>query len=289
VESPASQASQAPPAAWRARYLRLLGLEPEPPGLEPLRRLVRAQGETGVFENVTAILRRARTGPTGSVPAVDLDALLRAREEGQGGGVCFELAPLFRELLVSLGYRVQPVLAQISFPGSHHATVVDLDGQRYLVDVGSGAPLWQPFPLAAAVEVHHAGLGYRLRPDGPQRHLQERLLDGAWAPHCTYDLRPAGAPAREAAYQLHHLTGPQQTWVVGSLTLVRCTPRAVHRLRDDELVTYTAAGKQSERITTKRACRQVAGDVFGLPRLPIDAALAALAPAWITAITAPAP
>jgi arylamine N-acetyltransferase len=262
--------SQAPPAAWRARYLRLLGLEPEPPGLEALRRLVRAQGETGVFENVTAILRRARTGPTGPVPAVDLDALLRAREEGRGGGVCFELAPLFRELLVGLGYRAQPVLAQISFPGSHHATVVDLDGQRYLIDVGSGAPLWRPFPLAESVEVRHAGLGYRLRPAGPQRHLQERLLDGAWAPHCTYDLRPAGAPAREAAYQRHHLTGPEQTWVVGSLTLVRCTPRAVHRLRDDELVTYTADGKQRARISTRDAYRQVAADIFGLPHLPLE-------------------
>ena len=100
---------------------------------------MRAQGELGVFENVTAILRRARV-PSGPVPPVDLDALLRARAAGRGGGVCFELAPLFRRLLTGLGYRVWPILAQITFPGSHHATVVDLDGARYLVDVGSGAP-----------------------------------------------------------------------------------------------------------------------------------------------------
>ena len=132
--------------AWLARYLALLGVEREPPGLAALERLVRAQGELGVFENVTAILRRARV-PSGPVPAVDLDALLRARAAGRGGGVCFELAPLFRRLLRGLGYRVWPILAQITFPGSHHATVVDLDGARYLVDVGSGAPLWRPFPL----------------------------------------------------------------------------------------------------------------------------------------------
>ena len=68
-----------------------------------------------------------------------------------------------------------------------------------------------------------------------------------------------------------------QTWVVGNLTLVRCTPQAVHRLRDDELVTYTAAGKRVERLEGDAAFRRAAGDVFGLPALPVTEARAALA------------
>src|SRR5262249_22549999 len=71
--------------AWLDRYLALLGAEREPPGPAALERLVRAQGELGVFENVTALLRRARV-PSGPVPPVDLDALLRARAAGRGAG-----------------------------------------------------------------------------------------------------------------------------------------------------------------------------------------------------------
>jgi arylamine N-acetyltransferase len=247
--------------AWLTRYLSLLGVEREPPGPEALARLVRAQGA-----------------------AVDPDALLAAFAAGSGGGVCFELAPVFRRLLAGLGYRVTPILARISFPGSHHATVVDLDGVRYLVDAGSGSPLWRPFPLHETVELQHAGLHFRFRPergadgagaDGSETHLQERLIDGAWEVHCRYDLRPASAAARAAAYQRHQVAG--QTWVVGNLTLVRCTPQAVHRLRDDELVTYTAAGKRVERLEGDAAFRRAAGDVFGLPALPVTEARAALA------------
>jgi N-hydroxyarylamine O-acetyltransferase len=275
----------------------MAGAEAERPSLDALARLVRAQGETAVFENVTAILRRARTGD-GPVPPVDLDALLRARAERRGGGVCFEHTPMFRQLLAALGYRVQPILAQISFPGSHHATVVDFDGAggaggvggldgrsdgggpRYLIDIGGGAPLWQPIRIGDTVEIRHAGLGYRLRPAGPiegdepEVYVQERWIDGEWQVFCRYDLRPAGAAVREAAYQRHQLAG--ETWVVGNLTLVRCAAEAVYRLRDDELATHAVAGKRTERLVTDADYRRVAADVFGLPGLPIDEARAAL-------------
>jgi arylamine N-acetyltransferase len=261
------------PPAFVARYLAFLGLEPEPPGRDALARLARAQIERVVFENVTAILRRASTGD-GPVPAVDPEALLCAWAERRGGGVCFDLAPTFRALLAGLGYRVQPLLAQISFPGSHHAALVELDGASYLVDVGGGWPLWEPIPVGEAVEMTHVGLGFRLRPGEPEEYLQERRLDDDWAIACRYDLRPAAPEAREAAYQRHQIAG--ETWVVGNLTMVRSTADAIHRLRDDELVSYTAAGKRIERLVSDADYRRVAADVFGLPGLPVDEARAAL-------------
>jgi arylamine N-acetyltransferase len=261
------------PAGWVDRYLALLGLEREAASLAALTRLVRAQSQSVVFENVTAILRRVRTGE-GPVPPPDPEELLDNWAARRGGGVCFDLAPTFRRLLAGLGYPVRPILAQISFPGSHHATLVDLHGATYLVDVGGGAPLWQPFRLDDTVEIRHAALGYRLRPDEPRSHAQDRALDGAWQPHCRYDLRPTDAAARDAAYQRHQLAG--ETWVVGNLTMVRCTPEAIHRLRDDELVSYTPAGKRVERLVDPADYERVAAELFGLPDLPVRAALAAL-------------
>lgn len=263
-----------PPAAWVDRYLTLLGLEREPPSPDALARLVRAQIERIVFENVTAILRRAAAGfGPGPVPAPDPDALLDAWAAGRGGGVCFDLAPMFRRLLAGLAYRVAPILAQISFPGSHHAVLVDLGEARYLVDVGSGAPLWRPVKLGETVEIEHAGNLFRLRPEGGD-YIRERRLDGRWELGCRYVLRPASAEERNAAYQRHQLGG--ETWVVGNLTMVRCTPDALYRLRDDELAIHRPDGPRVERIGPGDHAR-VADELFGLPDLPVDAALAALA------------
>jgi arylamine N-acetyltransferase len=260
--------------AWVDRYLALIGAQREAPGVGALERLVAAHGRTSVFENVTAILRRGRVGLDGGpVPAVDYETMLRLREEGRGGGVCFEHAPMFRRLLSGLGYRVAPILGQISFPGSHHATIADLaDEGRFLVDVGSGAPLWRPIELGETLELQHAaGLGYRFTPDGQDTHVQERWSEDGWQVACRYDLRPTSPQTMEAAYQRHQLAG--ETWVVGNITLVRCTEEAVHRLRDDELVTHVASGKSTERLTTHSEYEAAAKEVFGLPNLPIGEAL----------------
>ncbi len=57
---------------------------------------------------------------------------------------------------------------------------------------------------------------------------------------------------------------------------MRSTADAVHRLRDDELVSYTADGKRVERLADGADYRRVAAEVFGLPGLPIDEARAVL-------------
>ncbi|HET7771910.1 MAG TPA: arylamine N-acetyltransferase [Chloroflexota bacterium] len=265
------------PAGWADRYLALIGAEQEAPSVAALERLVGAHGRRSVFENVTAILRRARVGLGGGpVPAVDYDELLRLREAGRGGGVCFELAPMFRRLLSELGYRVTPILGQISFPGSHHATIVDFpSAERYLVDAGSGAPLWRPIRLGETVEFRHpAGLGYRFTPEGEETYVQERWSEDGWQVACRYDLRAAIPETIESAYQRHQMAG--ETWVVGNITLVRCTEEAVHRLRDDELVTHAAGGKRVARLGSTSEYEAAAREVFGLPALPIGAALEVL-------------
>jgi N-hydroxyarylamine O-acetyltransferase len=259
---------------WVARYLALLGVRQAAPSHGALGHLMRAHVRAVLFENVTAILRR-RAHPTGPVPPVDPDALLESWERGRGGGVCFELAEMFGRLLVGLGYRAHPVLGQITFPGSHQAVVVNLDGRRYLADVGNGAPFFEPILLEGEVEVRRAGLAYRFRPDGPdERWIQDRWIAGAWEPFCRYDLRPPDPRDRAAAYQRHHT--PSESWVVGDLTLIRIREDTVYALRNGQLSCFTADGKRSEPASGA-ACARLAAEVFGVPDLPVEAALAALA------------
>jgi N-hydroxyarylamine O-acetyltransferase len=257
---------------WTDRYLRLLGLEREAPGLEALTRLVRAHVLNVPFENVTALLRR-RDCPAGPVPAMDLDGLLYAWERRAGGGICFELAAMFSKLLTSLGYDLYVMLARVSLPNGHQAIHVTLDGQRYLVDLGTGGPIFQPIPLGdLPFEIHQHGVGYRFRfGDEPDQLLREALIQGEWTVSCRYTLRPATDQDRDRGYQHHHVVNA--SWVTGTLTMTRSTTEAVYTLKDSTLTRYTEAEKTVEAVTDRSAYIRLAAEPYGLPQLPISEAL----------------
>jgi arylamine N-acetyltransferase len=264
-----------PPHAWVQQYLDFLEVEREPPGLAALTRLTRAHLSRVPFENVTSILRRAAIPDADRVPSLDPQKVLTNWTTRAGGGVCFEVATMTERLLRGLGYRAHAVLAQITFPGSHQAVLVALEGGRFLVDLGNGAPFFEPIPLTGTVEIRRAGLSNRFRPDEAHGWVQERWIDGAWSPFCRYDLQPSTAEAREAAFQRHHIRG--ESWVVDRLTLIRCQDDEAWILRDGRLTHSTGAGKTVESVDQPDSYERLAAEVFHLPALPIAAARAAVA------------
>jgi len=259
---------------WVRRYLDLLGVErPSTPSLSALAALTRAHVLGIPFENVTSLLRsRAHRGRP--VPPIDPDEILAGWEQGRGGGVCFEKSELFGQLLGALGYCVEAAMGLISFPGSHQALVVELAGSRYLVDVANGAPFLEPIALDRTAEVRRAGLAYRFRPGAVAAEwVQDRLIQGAWVPYCRYSLRAPTRAAQEAAYQRHHTPG--ESWVTGTLTLIRCDERQVFALRDAELTRYTNGGKSTELVSGLSRYSELAREVFRLPALPVADGVAA--------------
>lgn len=264
------------PAAWVTRYLALLGVDQAQPTLETLGALTHAHFREVGFENITSQLRRAAT-PEGPVPPIDHDAMLRSWEERRGGGVCYELAWMFGRLLEALGFDLTYAQGQISFPGSHQALVVTVEGHRYLVDMGCGAPLFAPIALNATVEVHHAaGLSYRFVPDADGNGLwQERLIQQEWTRFCHYDLRPASEEERDIAYQRHHTYG--ESWVLNGPRMIRCFSDRVAAFGSGELVIHSAEGKQATPLGDQADYLHLAAEVFRLPDLPIAEAVAARA------------
>ena len=254
------------PKQWVDRYLTLLGEPAAEPSLPAISALIRAQFRTVTFENVTSLLRRAAT-PDGPVPPLDPEALLANWEAERGGGVCYEISAMFHRLIRTLGYDAELVLAQISIPDGHQALQVRLDGARYLVDVGTGSPIFRPIPLTGTTEFRHAGLNYRFRPDEPSHWVQERLIDGDWKQTCRYDLGPLDLDRQYAAYQ-HHQT-PGATWVLDKVRMIRCEDDAVYSLTGNELTTITTTGKRTDQITDLAAYTQLAVNTFRLPHLPV--------------------
>ncbi len=257
-------------------YLNFLNLDGPPPvTLEGLTQLTRAQVRNVPFESISSIVRRAEH-PRGRVPEVDTRAKLAAWIGRRGGGVCFEVVATFEPILRELGFQVRAINAEIGWPGSHQALVVDIDAAAYLVDVGNGAPFLEPIPLNQTSEVRHAGLAYRFRPDSASSDwLQDRWIDESWVPFCRYTLGPADGEVREAAYQHHHTLG--QSWVVDTLTLARCDDEEVWSLRNGELRHFTPDGKSVQQISDPSEYTRLAAEVFGVPGLPIDHARTLLA------------
>ena len=255
-------------STWVGRYLSLIGVGEEAPGLDGLRRLVRAHVQTVPFENSASLLRRREAG-SGPVPAIDPEALLAAWEERRAGGVCFEHTELFGRLLAGLGYDASPIAGEISFPGSHQAIVVGLGGARWLVDVGNGAPFFEPIPLDRPFEIQRLGLGYRfdVDPGDPGVWIQERAVEGGWKPHCRYLLRPQSPEDREAAYQRHHR--PRHTWVTNSIVLIRSREEEVLVFRNMDQHRYTTHGKRSSRVEDAEGWARLPA-LFGLPAFPVS-------------------
>lgn len=261
-------------STWTRRYLSLIGVEQEAPGLDGLGRLVRAHVLKVPFENSASLLRRHEAGAC-PVPPLDPETLLVSWEAGRAGGVCFEHTEMFGRLLVANGYVVTPIAGEISFPGSHQALLVDVGGARWLVDVGNGAPFFEPIPLDRPFEIRRAGLGYRFRADPADTTVwvQERALEGGWKPHCRYLLRPQSPAERDIAYQRHHRA--RETWVTNTIVFIRSSEDEVLVFRDGDQTRYTPNGKIAERVEGPAAWARLPV-LLGLPALP----LSAVARAW---------
>lgn len=157
MPDPSPKGLPVPSTSLIADYARRLGLDsteadlrtraagPAEEVIELLDELLNAHIRTICFENLDVVAASVG-GELRSVPT-DLGAVAAKLIDAGRGGYCHEHAALIRAALTDLGITADPILARIHLgegrtaPGgmTHQATVVDLDGRRYLVDPGFGA------------------------------------------------------------------------------------------------------------------------------------------------------
>ena len=167
-------------------YLARTGAVAEPPGVDALARLQLAHALTFPFDNLDVLL--------GTHPGVGLEAV-QEKFVGRGrGGYCFEHATLFGAVLEQLGYAVTRHLGRVgdvaTTPRTHLVLVVDLGGQRLLVDPGIGRPPLGPVPLVDGGEVVWSGWRHRVRDVGAGSWALDRLVHGEWEYMHTADALP---------------------------------------------------------------------------------------------------
>jgi len=258
-----------PDAVDLAAYCARIGYAgPLEPTLDVLRALIAHHIAAIAFESFDVL-----TGKGVDVAPTAVDAkLIGARR----GGYCFEQNGLFRRVLKTIGFDVEPLLGRVRWmlaPGAppsgrtHMVLRVMLDGRPWLADVGFGSAVpTSPLRLDATAPQKTVHETYRIIPFGGPLLLQAEVA-GRWMP--VYQIDPS--PVLEI------------DWVIGNwftathpsshfrhrLIAARSTPEARHVLLENRLTIRPAGGGAAERrYLDADGIEQALADIFGLPVEP---------------------
>lgn len=170
------------------RYLARVGLERRPAAdVDGLGALHRAQFMTIPFENFEIQLGRpVRLGQ---------DELVAKLVDHRRGGYCFELNGLMLMVLHSLGFTARPLLGRVHLRQpvggrTHQVNLVEIDGQRWIMDVGFGGAAGPrgPLPLEVGHVTEGPGWAFRLVDREPWGLMMQSLHDDTWRDAYSFDL-----------------------------------------------------------------------------------------------------
>ncbi len=261
-----------------AGYLRRLGIgDPGQPSVAGLFALHRAHVERIPYEVLDIQLGRW----TSVQPHHAVDRILRGR-----GGYCVQLNTAFSVLLAALGYRVSRhaagVQASTRMPAvtadiaPHLALSVQLEDQRWLVDVGLGDGLYEPLP-ARPGSYQQGPFSYRLsrsgvEPGGLRLDLDPRgSLTGI-------DIRLTAARQREFRHWHHYLARSPQSRLVRALTVMHRNAGSVDALTGCLLRHVDGSGRTVRELDDRAEWQDALADVFGIRLGDLD--VAALDALW---------
>ena len=125
------------------RYLGLLGVRRRKPSMDALCELVQAHLLRVSFENVSKLYYKKHQGLRG-IPSLEL--FLDGIERFHFGGTCYTNNYYLYQLLANLEYQNRLCGADMSNPDVHLVSMVKIEKQEYLVDVGYAAPFLTPMP-----------------------------------------------------------------------------------------------------------------------------------------------
>ena len=241
-------------------YLTALGVEREVPSLDLLSRITEAHVERVPFSSV---------GPRlGEALPLDLPSLFDRLIARRRGGYCFEQNRFMFEMLDELGFSVERYLARVTYDGNpdppltHRVTVVDLAGDRFVVDVGFGGigPL-RPIPLGGPAP-EPTWRAFRAVWPSPGRFQIEAERKGAFLPLYTVDIAEYG----EADCELGHFYSHRhpEAIFVNHLVVMRTAAGEVRSLKDTSYAVLRPSGDTREVIDSASRMREVLVDELGL-------------------------
>jgi N-hydroxyarylamine O-acetyltransferase len=168
------------------------------PDLETLAALHLLHPMAIPFENLNTLL--------GEPVLLERAALIDKLVHRQRGGYCFEQNSLFQYVLEEIGFDLVPIAARVVWnqdkglvnPRTHMALIVNVDGNKFLCDVGFGAAtLTAPLAFETGIEQTTPHEPFRILAHGDLFVLEVRFED-CWRAAYEFDLQPQRAIDYEA-------------------------------------------------------------------------------------------
>ncbi|WP_433746424.1 arylamine N-acetyltransferase family protein [Falsibacillus pallidus] len=169
-------------------YLKKIGMTSIPaPTLENLKYIQESHMLHIPFENLDIL----NTTPI----VLDMEKLYQKIILDSRGGICFELNALYNWLLQQLGYKSYLISATVvkgngewNKLDTHMSVITEIDGQRYLTDVGFGDASLHPIPIDGQTAQAPNGT-YRIRQTESLYYLEEYREDD-WIIKHRFTLEP---------------------------------------------------------------------------------------------------
>ena len=238
------------------------------PTLKTLQSIHQHHAEAIAFENLNPFLKQL-------VP-LDLKSLQQKLIHEGRGGYCFEQNQLFRSVLSAVGFQVTNLAARVLLnlpegtitPRSHMLLQVDIDGEKYIADVGfGGLTLTAPLSLTPDIEQSTPHEPFRLIATD-QTYIMQAYIGQEWKSLYRFDLQEQQLPDYEVS-NWYVSTHPNSLFVT---TLIAARPDTDCRyaLRNNQLTTHHLDGRTERRVlSTVTELRTALEDVFRLKLPPI--------------------
>ncbi len=242
------------------RYLGALGLGRTDPSLTFLREIIARHLSKFPFSSVGVWL--------GHDLPLDLESIARRVMEQGRGGYCFELNGLLFEVLEELGFSPRLCMARVILDKTeptgltHRITLVDLEGERYLVDGGFG--LWgprQPIGLFQGV-IREPGREFRVsEPQTGEFHLQIAASEGFKSLY-RFELAHYNQADCELGhfYSYRHPRAP----FVNNLVASRILDGQIHSMRNRDYWIINPHGRLQRTVDDAPTLRSLLADEFGI-------------------------
>jgi len=253
------------------------------PRAETLAALHLAHATHIPFENLDVLL--------GQPILLDSKSLQQKLIRQRRGGYCFEQNSLLAIVLEQLGFCVTRLMARVcrgtnrQTPRTHMLLMVDIDGQRWLVDVGFGGwgPL-QPLLLEPSHEARQFAWSYRVAADEePGWYTLQARMPTGWQDLYRFSLE--SYLPEDFLIPNHFCATHPDSRFMQTLTVQLPAPEVRYILRNRDFVTATPDEEVARFIEEDRELRHLLRDQFGLvvaaeSSLPTGSAVAAPANDW---------
>ena len=242
------------------KYIRAIGLQVSKPDLEFLSEINRRHAAQFAFSSVGPLL--------GDDLPLDIESLYRRIVVNRRGGYCFEQNGLMYAMLKALGFNVSLYLARVIYnqdihpPLTHRVTLVEIETEQYIVDVGFG-PLGPQLPVCMSGVASRQNFRiFRIEERHPGVFHMQTLKDGAYYSLYKFELALYGPADCEVGHFYSH-KHPSATFV-NHLVVSRILDDEVRSLRDHELWMITEYGERRQIIADGTQLRGILNNQFGV-------------------------